>query len=79
MKKATIKTRKHFSPVWSLPIIALLIGGWLVVKSVREAGYEIVVRMEDAVGITPGKTQVLYKGLPVGLVKKLTISQDLQY
>jgi len=79
MKKAIIKTRKHISPVWILPIIALLIGGWLVVKSVREAGYEIVVRMEDAVGITPGKTQVLYKGLPVGLVKKLTISQDLQY
>ncbi|BCS97213.1 hypothetical protein DSLASN_28450 [Desulfoluna limicola] len=79
MKKATIKARRKLSPVWILPIIAILIGGWLVVKSVREAGYDIVVRMEDAVGITPGKTQVLYKGLPVGLVKKLTISKNLAY
>lgn len=79
MNKAVVKTRKSISPVWILPIIALMIGGWLVLKSVREAGYEIVVRMEDAVGITPGKTQVLFKGLPVGMVKRLTVSRDLLY
>ena len=79
MNKAVVKTRKSLSPVWILPIIALLIGGWLVVKSVREAGYEIVVRMEEAVGITPGKTQVLFKGLPVGVVKRLAVSRDLLY
>lgn len=79
MKKAIVKTKKSVSPVWILPIIALLIGGWLVVKNIQEAGYVIVVRMEDAVGITPGKTQVLFKGIPVGLVEKLIVSEDLLY
>lgn len=79
MKKAVVKTRKGLSPVWILPLIALMIGGWLVVKSVREAGYDIVLRMEDAAGITPGKTQVLYKGLPVGMVKALSLSADLRH
>ena len=79
MSKAIVKTRKSISPVWILPIIALLIGGWLVAKSAREAGFEIVLRMEDAAGITAGKTQVLYKGLPVGMVKRLSVSSDLLY
>ena len=79
MNKAIVKTKKSISPVWILPLIALLIGGWLMVKSAREAGYEIVLLMEDAVGITPGKTQVLYKGLTAGTVKRLSISSDLLY
>ncbi|VVS91662.1 PqiB family protein [Desulfoluna spongiiphila] len=79
MNKAVVKTKKSISPVWILPLIALMIGGWLVLKSVREAGYEIAVRMEDAVGITPGKTQVLFKGIPVGMVNRLVVSRDLLY
>lgn len=79
MEKTIVKKKKGLSPVWILPLLALIIGGWLIVKSVQDQGYDIVLRLNDAGGLTPGKTQVFYKGIPVGTVKNLAISADLQY
>lgn len=59
------------SPVWILPITALIICGWLLYQSIQSRGIDIVVYFSDASGITPGKTQVISMGLPIGLVKKI--------
>ncbi len=59
------------SPIWILPIIALVICGWLFYQSIQNRGVEIVIYFNDASGITPGKTQVVSMGLPIGLVTKL--------
>ncbi len=69
--------KKHrISTVWILPIVALCICGWLIYKSYQDAGITITVYFGDASGITPEKTQVMYMGLPIGIVKKL--SPDLE-
>lgn len=59
------------SPIWILPIIALVICGWLMYQSIQTRGVDIIIYFNDASGITPGKTQVVSMGLPIGLVKKL--------
>jgi len=59
------------SPIWILPIIALVICGWLLYQSIQSRGIDIVIYFNDASGITPGKTQVVSMGLPIGLVKKV--------
>ncbi len=41
--------------------------------SYRDAGIDITVRFETADGISPGKTKVIYKGIPVGTVTKVAI------
>jgi len=66
-------TRKQrgISAVWSLPILALSICGWLLYSSYQNRGVEIIIYFDDATGIVAGKTQVIAKGIPVGLVKKL--------
>lgn len=79
MEKTIVKKKKSISPVWILPLIAIVIGAWLITKSVQDAGFDITLRMNDANGLVPGKTQVMYKGIPVGMVKKLTVTQDLQF
>ena len=66
-----IKKKRGVSPVWTLPIIAVLICGWLLYKSHMEAGIEVEVLFEDASGIVPEKTQVMSMGLPLGVVKKM--------
>jgi paraquat-inducible protein B len=76
--KAIIKDRKGISAVWLVPIIALLFGGWLIVKSVSERGTFITVQFESASGIVIGKTQVRYKGLAAGVVRDVEVSEDLQ-
>ncbi len=64
--------KRGISPVWLLPFIAFCICGWLVYESYQDAGVTITVYFNDATGITPEKTQIMYMGLPIGIVKKLT-------
>lgn len=39
----------------------------------------ITVRIKDANGLTTGKTQVMFKGLPVGTLKEFHVTPDLQF
>ncbi len=43
METPEVTKSKGISPIWILPIVALLIGGWLLYKSVNEAGIDIIV------------------------------------
>ncbi len=71
MTNPNIRKTRGISPVWSLPIIALCICGWLLYSSYQNAGVEITIYFKDATGIVPGKTQVIAKGIPVGVVKDI--------
>ena len=61
-EQAIIKKKKGISFIWVLPIIAALIGAWLLYKGVVEAPIEVVINFESAEGISVDKTKVLYKG-----------------
>ncbi|PCE29290.1 PqiB family protein, partial [Burkholderia ubonensis] len=65
------------SLVWLVPLIAALIGIGLVIKSVRERGPEITISFHSAEGLEPGKTQVKYKDVEIGMVKTISLSKDL--
>lgn len=74
----TAKTRpaSNWSAIWVLPLIALIIGGWLGWRAYSEAGIEIQVRFESGEGIQINKTEVVYKGMPIGKVKALTLDDE---
>ncbi len=78
MESPVIKAKKGISPIWILPLVAILIGGWLVYKDYQESGIMITVRIKDASGLTAGKTRVMFKGLPVGVLKSFQVTPDLQ-
>ncbi|ABZ76929.1 Mammalian cell entry related domain protein [Shewanella halifaxensis HAW-EB4] len=73
-----IVKKKLFSPIWLLPIIALALGAWLGVKSIRESGIEVTIHFPSATGMDIGKTLVKYQGLTVGKVVDMSIDDDLQ-
>jgi paraquat-inducible protein B len=56
-----------------LPLIALVIGGWLGWQAYRESGVNIQVRFESGEGIVANKTEVVFKGMSVGKVKELVL------
>ncbi|WP_460120867.1 PqiB family protein [Pseudomonas sp. S2_C03] len=74
----TAKTRpaSNWSAIWVLPLIALIIGGWLGWRAYNETGIEIQVRFESGEGIQANKTEVVYKGMPVGKVKTLKLDDE---
>ena len=71
----TARTRpaSNWSAIWILPLIALLIGGWLGWQAYRDSGVNIEVRFKSGDGIVANKTEVVYKGMPVGKVKSLVL------
>ncbi|MFD2165663.1 MlaD family protein [Thalassotalea euphylliae] len=70
--------REGISAVWLVPFIALLFGAWLLIKAVSERGEFITIEFDNANGIVVGKTEVRYKGLTIGVVKDVEVSDDLQ-
>jgi len=76
--KAEIVPRQGISIIWFVPFIALIFGLWLTVKLVSEQGTFITIEFDNGSGIVPNKTEVRYKGLVTGLVKKVVPSKDLQ-
>ncbi len=73
-----IRKTSNWSAIWVLPLLALLIGLWLLWRAFSEAGVEIRVHFADGEGIQVNKTQVVYKGIAVGKVIDLHISKDIQ-
>ena len=78
-EEPVISTKSSWLPslVWLVPLIAALIGIGLVIKSVRERGPEITISFRNAEGLEPGKTQVKYKDVEIGMVKTIKLSKDL--
>ena len=76
--RANIKRRGNLSPVWLLPVVALLIVIWLVWKSISEAGIIIDVQFQNGRGIKQGKTEVMLNGIAVGKVTDIAMSDNLK-
>ncbi|WP_353741587.1 MlaD family protein [Pseudomonas fluorescens] len=72
------KTRpaSNWSAIWVLPLIALILGGWLGWRAYNETGIQIQVRFESGEGIQANKTEVVYKGMSVGKVKSLKLDDE---
>jgi len=62
--------------LWIFPIIALILTGVLYNKYLQETGEKIEVTFPDASMLQAEKTKVVYKGVPIGIVKNLSISPD---
>ena len=70
--------RSRFSPVWIVPVVSALLGLWLVWRHYSDKGPEITVHFENAEGIIAGKTPVLCRSVPVGIVTQIELAHDLK-
>lgn len=78
--EAEVRSRKRrfsISIVWLVPLIAVLIGGWLVFKAFSEKGPEISITFKSAEGLEAGKTKIRYKDVELGQISKIELSEDL--
>ncbi|RKR64152.1 paraquat-inducible protein B [Yokenella regensburgei] len=75
--EARIKTKRRISPFWLLPVIALMIAGWLIWNSFEDRGNTITIDFMSADGIVPGRTPVRFQGVEVGTVQDISLSKDL--
>ncbi len=74
---AEVKVKKgsRISAVWIIPIVAILIGAFLVYKSYTERGINITISYKTGEGIEADKTKVKYEGVEVGQVKAVNLNR----
>jgi paraquat-inducible protein B len=69
--------KRRISVVWIIPIVAILIGGWLAYTTISEKGPSITIAFETADGLETGKTKVKLKDVEIGLVESIHFQPDL--
>ncbi|ELC0658548.1 MCE family protein [Vibrio fluvialis] len=72
-----VRRNRGISPLWILPILTMILAGWLVVKAIHDAGDRIQIYFSDAQGLVAGRTTIRYQGLEVGMVRDIKLSSDL--
>ena len=70
--------RWRWSPwlIWLIPVIAALIGGSILIQSLRARGPSVTIFFKNAEGLEAGKTRIKYKDVDIGTVRKITLSDD---
>jgi paraquat-inducible protein B len=75
--EAEIAERQRPSVVWLIPLIALLVGGFVAWRVLSARGPEITIAFASAEGLQAGKTMIKFKDVEVGIVDEVTLEKDL--
>jgi paraquat-inducible protein B len=73
---ATRRSRWRLQLVWLVPLVAVLIGGWLAVQAILEKGPTITITFATGEGLEAGKTKIKFKNVDIGVVKSVTLAPD---
>ncbi len=66
-----------FSLIWVVPLIAIVIGGWMIFRELHSRGPEITIDFADGSGVVAGQTVLEYKGVSTGTVEAVRLSPGL--
>ncbi len=77
MEHPDISKKRSLSPIWSIPIVALLIGIWMVAHTYMTRGPEIEIQFATAEGIEVGKTKIRLRAVTLGTVESIELADDL--
>jgi paraquat-inducible protein B len=75
---AKVSRIKQWSPIWVVPIAAVLIGLWMLYNHYQQQGVLLTLLTADAEGIIAGKTQIKSRSVDVGQVVSVELSPDLK-
>jgi len=75
--KPAISTGTRFNPIWVVPVVAVLVGIYMVVHTMLTEGPEITIQFNTAEGLEAGKTRLRYRDVDIGLVGNVSLSEDM--
>ena len=74
--EAVVHAGKWSPLIWIVPVLAIFVAGWLIVRYGFFGGGDITVRFVEARGLDR-YSPVRFRGAKVGTVQKITIDEDL--
>lgn len=72
-----VSRRPALPLIWVVPLLALLIAGWMLARQFRNRGPEITIDFTAGAGVEAGKTELEHKGVSVGVVRSVALKPDL--
>jgi len=72
------RAAQRWNIVWVVPVVAMLLGAWLLYRNFSSQGPQANVRFDTADGIMAGKTEVRCRSVKVGVVKDVKLADDLK-
>jgi len=76
--RAVTRRRTPISLVWVIPILAAIVGAWVAVTRVLSEGPKMTIVLDSAEGLEAGKTAIRYKGVAIGTITRIRLSDDHQ-
>jgi paraquat-inducible protein B len=80
--EATVRSKvgrsRRLSPVWAIPIVTVLIAGYLVWHTYSQRGPTITLIFDNAEGLTAGQSQVRHRDVVMGTVQAIALTDDLR-
>ncbi|MDZ4730062.1 MAG: intermembrane transport protein PqiB [Xanthomonadales bacterium] len=74
---ARVAPLRKVSALWLLPLITLLVGGWMVYDDWSKQGPQITIEFASAEGLEKGKTKIKTLEVEVGQVEEITLNKEL--
>ncbi|MCP1314865.1 MULTISPECIES: intermembrane transport protein PqiB [unclassified Halomonas] len=79
LHRARPSRQTRLSPIWIVPIVAVIIGLWLVYDNYTSRGTLITLTTNNAEGIEAGSTLIRSRNVEIGLVQSVRLSDDLSH
>ena len=77
--KADVSPVRHLSGIWLVPLVALIIGAWMLIHYIDNQGPVITLRLQTAAGIEAGKTEIKARNVKVGVITHVQLSKNYNY
>ncbi|MCS2610214.1 intermembrane transport protein PqiB [Halomonas dongshanensis] len=77
--RAKVAAQTRLSPIWIVPIVAIIIGLWLVYDNYSRRGTLVTLTMNNAEGIEAGSTLIRSRNVEIGMVQGVRLSDDLSH
>lgn len=75
-QSAVVKPARRISAIWTVPIIALLIGVYMIAHNIMTQGPTIAIHFDTADGIAAGKTTIRTRSVVLGMVEDVILNED---
>jgi paraquat-inducible protein B len=76
--RSGIVHKRRWSLIWAIPVVTVIIGGWLAWQTIAERGPLITITFETAEGLQANQSHVRHKDVDMGVVQKVSLTPDLK-
>jgi paraquat-inducible protein B len=76
--RTRIDHKSRLPLIWAIPVVTVIIGGWLAWSTISQRGPLITITFETAEGLQANMSHVRHKDVDMGVVQKIALTKDMK-